>query len=876
MPVTRGYTLPLVLVAALLPAMPANAGPVPEVFDTPHYQAPVRASPGDVLVIPGFGFEPGARVVYRRMTGSSVPPPPAPPPASNSATTGMLEVIDVAGDSDSFNNAPYSVAARLPVVMQAEEPYALWVQNPGAAPGQWSEPIVINDPRPLFVSPGLTYETQSVGSNPRSLRVVGRNLEREMLIFPLPAQVRLSGPSVYTLTADPPLPDLEHYVVDADLPRHLKAGTYTVELSLDGSTWYPVADNGLTVRKNPSQKPIFPVHGYASGDHPCEPDDGIDDTWCIREALVDAALVGGGEVFFEDGQWDLIDPELAHAPGILGNHTHIGLLVPRNVDLVGTHRELAKIVKHPEWDTLTVFTLMGDNEVSDLHFDEDVVGSAPTTNTSFLRLGNISWVSVPKPVDTVSEVAIHDTRFTDMQYAISDGGYPIEDLFITDNEFQVYNIALQIAGGTNHRHTFTMQDAVIADNVFWPGDYVGAYNDAGAPTQGTIASGLGAGRRVDFSRNVANGAVNGGWRAAYFWHMRGSLEMQLVSENVGLCTSDKAGDGEFIAYDGNADFPGLEGQADVLDASPHDVVVSKPFRDPYKDWQKLNPGFYQDHWVVVVDGPGLGQARPISDYGLSDEPSIKVDPPWDVTPVPKESKVVVVRAYWSTFTVGNEVDDSVAAGCAKTNPIGVGKGGAMGWFGATFDSSFENNLQVEADGIGASSGYAGVEYFEYEDAQGNPQQLYMGFRTQPIYANEIRGNVIDEEYRYNPGGQSSSGGIWLHYGAEPSEPAPVLAFNLAVSHNDILRSDSVSYHGALTLRLSWYAGADPSQAGPGGGPADLYRAASFYRNMVDPVPWGISIPHPYGYATVLADNIDTTTLAAPSVQDLGTQTFTFP
>ena len=191
--------------------------PPPQVFNTPHHQSPVRADPDDLLLIPGDGFKEGAVVVYRLLfnLNSGIGPPPIPPPQNN-VVIGRLDIVDLPGATpDGYNNLPDSLATRLPKVMSKGRSYALWVKNPGSC---WSEPILINDARPLWLTPDLAYETTHLASLPRELKVVGRNLAPMRIKNTL---VRLSGPFTYTLLAVSAGMDhaLNHYVAKVNLPQ---------------------------------------------------------------------------------------------------------------------------------------------------------------------------------------------------------------------------------------------------------------------------------------------------------------------------------------------------------------------------------------------------------------------------------------------------------------------------------------------------------------------------------------------------------------------------------------------------------------------------------------------------------------------------------
>ncbi len=116
----------------------------PSLYRQPAYESPLRGDPDDLLLIPGYGLSAADTVVYAAIFNTTqVPAPPSSAPATSTATQG---VADLASAVD----APYSLTVHLPAVMTAGQSYALWVQAPG---NQWSSPVLINDARPLWMTP---------------------------------------------------------------------------------------------------------------------------------------------------------------------------------------------------------------------------------------------------------------------------------------------------------------------------------------------------------------------------------------------------------------------------------------------------------------------------------------------------------------------------------------------------------------------------------------------------------------------------------------------------------------------------------------------------------------------------------------------------
>jgi hypothetical protein len=761
---TTNGTLCLILLACFLVGGTAAEAATPQVYNTPHHQSPVRADPGDLLLIPGFGFEEGAVAVYRRVVSTSVlPPPPFFLPLVNTPMVGRLDLVDLpAPTPDAYNNVPDSLAARLPMVMTKGRTYVLWVRNPGSA---WSEPILINDARPQWLTPDLVYETSTVASLPRELKVVGRNLEPAPMRTTL---VRLTGPATYTLPAavTGPGAPIDHYVARVQLPTPMRPGVYAAALTRDGINWNAVTANALTVLPDPQPKPIFDVTNHGG----CLPDDGLPDEVCIVAAIDAAAAAGGGAVFFPPGRWDLVDPN--NVPQALS----YGIVVPRGVDFLGATVAPSVLVKGPIWSLHTVFSLLGDHHIGGIHFTETLAAAATApTQTVFFRLGRPFAPSDPP----VEHVVFTGNRFTEIWYAIATDR-PTRRLFVVGNEMQAYDNDVFLTGNPYLKEVRAYaRDSVIAYNTFLPGDYT---DPVGA---GTIATAVGTAQRLDLSHNVADGTVNGGWRATHFFHLSNSNEMLLVSQNHDTCTGDKAGDGEAIVYDNNQNVMGFSSVRTVQTASPTTVSVAGP-------WLETTPDFYDEHWVIVADGPGVGQARKIVSYTTDPSPLITVAPAWDVVPVAGSSSIVVGRTFWSTYIVDNVVD--IRPPCLKSNPLKP-QAGLVGWAGMTIDSTIEGNRLYDTNGVYVSTGYL---------SQDSPLLGWLGTSAWLNYANEVRGNLIDGEYAF----PSSIGGVSLAYGGVPDLVSPLLGYGLSISHNSVIASDAGRHgdqpHGGVGAYYTWY------------------------------------------------------------------------
>jgi hypothetical protein len=151
-------------------AAPVQAA-APVLYNQPAYESPVRGDPDDLLLLSGSGLSGADTVVYQAIANSTSPPGhPASIPLQTSAAQGVAPIINAA-------DAPYAVTIYLPEVMTPGGTYALWVINPD---GEWSKPALINDARPLWITPDCAYQTASLANlphqhhgGPRALRRCG-------------------------------------------------------------------------------------------------------------------------------------------------------------------------------------------------------------------------------------------------------------------------------------------------------------------------------------------------------------------------------------------------------------------------------------------------------------------------------------------------------------------------------------------------------------------------------------------------------------------------------------------------------------------------------------------------------------------------------
>jgi uncharacterized repeat protein (TIGR01451 family) len=907
---SRSFPISLVLAWPLFASVVYAAPPV--IYSSPAYQSPVRADPDDLLLLPGYALSSTDRVVYRAIsttTGKMEHPAAAPEQSTESA--GIAELVTAV-------DAPYSLTVRLPEVLRKDQSYAIWAVN---SLGEWSNGVRINDARPLWITPNEVYASARLAGPRRVLKVVGRNLQHAPGAL---TRVRLIGASAtYTLPAlvnTTGNAAVDRYVAKVELPKRLSTGNYRVELTRDGTSWVPLQHETpgqpqvLSVLQDPESDVEFPVGNYTFG--ACDPSTGScssvkgrceadradddDQTTCIVAAVAAAQAAGGGVVQFRPGTWKMTGPGTWANGNPYSNKgvSHDGVLLPKGVSIRGEAGAASTaIVRGAGWDiNVPSFALQGHNRASGLTFRDAQVYHAKDIGTGLLTLGvrldRTKYYHAADPPD-VTHVVIENNVFDRPYYAISNGGMAIDHLLITHNVFGAFKTALVLEGNRSNAHyRYHYRDSAVTFNEFFPGSYLDT-----AIGQGAMATGLSGGYRTDFSENRADGTSTAylydpksdakGWRAAHFWAMHDNVEMSLVSENVASCTGDKDGDGEAIAYDNNHNLPGFAEIAVPVVAAASTrtasaVTVDRPLIDTQVtygasiDVRPVNE-YYVGEWLQIVQGPGLGQARKVSEIRAGSNAgdhrvTLVVSPALDVLPQ-TNSLVTLGRIFWQTYTVGNVIDQRQPL-CLKSNRTRKA-GGMITLYAATADSVVEGNVQYDTSGISV------VHQFELADR--GADVVFPGGFVQSF--TEIRGNKVIGTYDINDGTPQAEYGIALGYGATPhTAPPPVLSYGLAVSHNTIERAAGPK--GAISLNQGWYTG-PISQAIRGVTPWKIADSTLLFKNtltdMAQPHSHGVGIgvsaaspTTPIEWRSVLYGNVcDRDSPPQRRLVDLGTETVRF-
>jgi hypothetical protein len=766
----------------------------PQLYHQSAQESPTRGDPDDLLLLAGSGLAADDTVVYRALdvTTGAISAPRALP-ARSDATSGVADIVSVAG-------VPYSITVRLPAAVRANQSYALWVRTRG---GEWSHAVMINDARPLWVSPTYVYASGMPAGLPRELKVVGRNLQPGA---GQSTRIRLIGPQgiTHTVTANGEASSttLNEYVARAPLPAHIAPGTYRVQISRDGTSWVSLQGQRLEVKPDPGAAAEFSV-GDARFGH-CVPDDGADDTSCIVRAIGAAAEAGGGMVYFGPGTWDLVDSTQAGVGGA------DGIAVPTGVQLRGAGEGRTRLRRHSQWSSrapTAAFTLASRTQVSGFLFQDLQIYTPGDQSAPFIQLGQ-GWRTSASGISaatSVQDVVITRNVFDKPKIAIGVGGLPIGRLFLTYNTFGAYHSGLELSGDQySTSNKYRLDDSVIDYNVFKPGSELDVVQKSG-----TLASEVGAGFRVDFSGNTADGSSTDflyspqdpkGWRAAFFWSPTNDVEDVLISQNAATCTGDKIGDGEAIALDNNMNVFAFAKSPIVSDAANGSVTVPEPFLDRQYDVAVPAANYYVGDWVQVVSGAGLGQVRKIVGYATdtsSHRTVIRVAPDWDVVPLPGTTRISVGREYWQVFVVANHVDNRTPL-CQKSNRSRKAAG-IIGLWAQTADSVVAGNDQHDSDGILVQQNYA-FQHLDSPSPTPCPSCSEMGFFN---YFLEIRENVIDGEYDWS--NDCSRSGIALGVGAAPggAYPPPTVGFGVSISHNTVGHADAQYGGGIAQLNTAW-------------------------------------------------------------------------
>jgi hypothetical protein len=775
-------------------AASADSSTPPVLYTNPLYESPVRGDPGDVLLIAGTNFATGAVVVYQAVADTTAAlSSPSTIPTGQSATLGSIAPLSIGTNG---------LKVQLPVVMTAGQSYALWVANidVSGAP-HWSSKVLINDARPMWLSPSPTladpvtgvaypwvYKTATRPGLTRDLKIVGRNLQAAP---GKTTQVRLTpaggGSSLPLLTAADdgvPWTATERYVAKVTLPSALPDPTpdpyyLYVDVSRDGTSWVRVPGK-LRVKADPAARTQISVTSYASTGYPCT-GSGEDDTFCITRAIHAASLVSGGaDVVLPAGTWTVArscagpggkitdkypTPDTPGAVDYDACWFGGGIVLPDGVSLVPASGasptiETQNAFTQPWLDQVPgsdpgtrqmLLTLYGHNVVRGIRFHDASTAtyqgwSAPNADTT---LASVTTPGAGQIVVAGDDVTITGNNFDGGYTAVAFSSYhSVPDypaagsvnVVVTSNTFGSFYSGLALSG---------VEEGIIAGNTFLPGGF------AGKPPahDGPVAMGLRGSRHVEISGNTFSGtdptysAGFVGFRAGMFFPATMSQENLLIAGNTLNCIGTRPFmDGEAICFDSNKDPIGFVSGQLVTSVQTVGCTVAGQAQTchqvkvtPAAGEALLAPTAYKGNYLRVDYGTGLGQTRKIvnSAAGTGSEIVFTVWPTFDVAPIVNQSRIITGNQPWQTYLIDNTIDNSC------TGTVNASNGYVNNGWGSAGVMQFYGSAADSVMEGNVQTATTGIALFAtyaplYSDSA---PPTTLGESSQ--YFNEIRGNVIN-------------------------------------------------------------------------------------------------------------------------------------
>lgn len=213
---------------------------------------------------------------------------------------------------------------------------------------------------------------------------------------------------------------------------------------------------------------------------------------------------------------------------------------------------------------------------------------------------------------------------------------------------------------------------------------------------------------------------------------------------------------------------------------------------------------------------------------------LTVSPPFGVTPVVGESRIIVSQQAWQMYLVDNSVDNQCSQGLADYTLLHW-NGGTLGFFGSAADSVIDSNEQQHTAGILVSSQYVADDSFTLAPYQSS--QYFIDVR-----GNSIVGSFGGTGGQVNAQNKTGSGilllGQIVHYNANhaivPTDDH--LGFGVSVSHN-LLRDAALTE--PVASNHVWALGAATGGAPEGEALMPAYDDTLIYRDQVSnvPAPW---------------------------------------
>jgi hypothetical protein len=401
----------------------------------------------------------------------------------------------------------------------------------------------------------------------------------------------------------------------------------------------------------------------------------------------------------------------------------------------------------PLQDPQRLFGLNGSNVVQGLRFHD-------TANISY---GHVSAPGANPSVDTHpgvyalavvgNDVTITNNFFDDvytavMSYggqALPDGTYGNADIVFTYNKLGTWTSGVGFS---------VVEDAVMSNNLFWPG------GDAGMLAAGSLGS-----QRWDVSANTFDGtnsipkpdgtlptysAPYTGFRAGVFFPTFTGQEDVLVASNKLSCIGARPFyDGEAFSTDSNGDNAGFRSAEPVIGApAPSSTQISLNWPASQNLPANGKPADYKNRWLRIVSGTGLGQARKITAVtNTATTITFTISPPLDVVPSATSSRVTIGNQAWQMNIVDNSIDNSCSLGLdiSNTHPASAG---VIGVYSTGVDLAIDGNK-----GIDTAGAYLHAAYFDCTSASNTCVGAYPFYAYQtPQYFVDVRNNSFQGEF----------------------------------------------------------------------------------------------------------------------------------
>lgn len=475
--------------------------------------------------------------------------------------------------------------------------------------------VDVNTAEPLYID-------QPVGWSGQQIRVVGRDFEPSTD----DVEVRLNNGST-TQTAV--VTEHNNYSALFTVPGAAAVGSWNVEVSNDGgSTWLGLQEDQqlevIAVGNDPLGLGVawagdFDWTPYLATAYGAIAGDAIDDTTALQAGIDDVYSEGGGVLELPAGEL-VVSSELS---------------LPSGVSVVGQGKDATTILWNGTSTDAKVFGTKGDGKTIGLvgvsGLTVEVAEAAVLPNT-FFWLGQ-DWGTHTTAVARVADrLYLNDVGLTylmvEPSVARANGAYLLGDQFalVKDVTFVGYRAAIGTFGNEYTRYIDNYLS--YADGQF---QTISAYSSlTGNEVEGAHVNATThqqRGLKVKTFAYVGDNHVSG---VGYTEHNDGEA---YLAENAG---------------------GGAKITADVASSSGTTLALTNLYN---KGWNTLNnTNWGPSHYVVVVEGRGIGQMRPVVSWNSTTD-EIVVGSAWDI-PLDSTSRVAVTLPQAFNTFYDNSADNT--------------------------------------------------------------------------------------------------------------------------------------------------------------------------------------------------------------------------